>query len=115
MLRLVKKEGGEVGMTLGERLRAAREKLGLDLEDIADQLGYSESHLSYCERGRRGMSMELLNAWCDLLGLRFKQMVLLKEKEQEAKADRKRARKTELRVRLAGKQAVTDAGEKAGT
>jgi len=123
MLRLVRKEGGEIRMTLGERLRTAREKVGLGLRDMATHLAYSESHLFYVEAGRRRPSVELLSAICDMVNersgakplLNFKQLLLIMERETEAKQQLRRARKTELRLKLAGKQAVTDVGGKAGT
>jgi transcriptional regulator with XRE-family HTH domain len=57
-------------LRIGERLRAARERLGLTLEQLADQCDLSKAHLSRLESGDRQPSVSTLLLLSGALGAR---------------------------------------------
>ncbi|HEX4484297.1 MAG TPA: helix-turn-helix transcriptional regulator [Solirubrobacteraceae bacterium] len=54
---------------LGERVRAARETLGLSQEALADRCGIHWTFLGQVERGRRNLSLHNLLKIADGLGV----------------------------------------------
>jgi transcriptional regulator with XRE-family HTH domain len=101
MLRLLTTKGGEESVTLGERIKTAREKTGMPPEVLGAKVGCSHTQISYIERGQRYPSPELLFLICKELGLRYKQLLILKEKEQEALRENRRAKKLSALIEMA--------------
>ena len=54
--------------TIGQRLKKARESLGLTQEQVAQYLGENRVQISYYETGRREIDMETLIKLADLYG-----------------------------------------------
>ncbi|MBV2180950.1 MAG: helix-turn-helix domain-containing protein [Castellaniella sp.] len=50
-------------------LRLVREEAGLTQENVAAQLGATQTFISKCERGERRLDLVELRAWCDALGV----------------------------------------------
>lgn len=59
----------ELNVQIGARVRAAREKLGLSREELAELLDISTLFMSYIECGQKGMSLETLVSMCRTLGV----------------------------------------------
>lgn len=57
-------------LAIGERLRTARERLGLTLDQLAEQAGLSKAHLSRLESGERQPSISALLELANALGTR---------------------------------------------
>lgn len=55
--------------TLADRLRKAREQIGLDQTEFADRLGVSRSSVSNYERGTTAPRRIVLNAWAMATGV----------------------------------------------
>lgn len=51
------------------QLRAARERVGLSQEQLAQTLRATQSFISKCERGERRLDLVELRAWCAALGV----------------------------------------------
>lgn len=60
---------------LGQRLREARSRLGLQLRDVATGAGISKSYLSDIERGRRLPNLDVLDALACTLGTTVTQLL----------------------------------------
>ncbi|MFQ5894919.1 MAG: helix-turn-helix domain-containing protein [Nitrospinota bacterium] len=58
-------------MEIGERLRMRRLTLGLQQKVVAADAGIAITHLSEFERGKRGVSLEVLGRIAAVLGLRL--------------------------------------------
>lgn len=56
-------------VTLGQRLKAARENRGLTQESIAERLGISRPQISQIESGNQGIDIRLLDAFADIYGV----------------------------------------------
>lgn len=59
----------ELNATIGGRIRAERERLGLSREAFAENAGISASFVNEIERGRSGMSSESLASVSKVLGV----------------------------------------------
>lgn len=55
---------------IGAYMQDARKEKGMDQQMLAAKMGVSVYHISRCERGRIGYSMEFLLSWCAHLGVR---------------------------------------------
>ena len=60
---------GELQKTLGRRVRAERESLGLSQEKLAERLGYHRTYLGALERGERNLTLTSLEALAERLGI----------------------------------------------
>lgn len=58
-------------MTLGQKIREAREALGLELDQLADQAGLSLHDLVQIERGEVQPDSDTLMTLGDFLGIEF--------------------------------------------
>jgi transcriptional regulator with XRE-family HTH domain len=54
-----------------ERLRAERERQGIDRMELSQALGYDYSAISGWERSERTPSFRALMDWCDALGVKL--------------------------------------------
>jgi transcriptional regulator with XRE-family HTH domain len=54
--------------SLGQRLRVARERLGLTQEELALRVARKKNWLSDIERGRRGIDVHTLQRLADVMG-----------------------------------------------
>lgn len=54
---------------IGLRLRYWRKARRMTIDDVADALGFTSPAISKLELGRRGLSVELLERWCAVLGI----------------------------------------------
>lgn len=62
-------EGGrDLDITMGDRMRLARLKSGLEQEEIAEILGVSSSTISNWENGRTSVKVPFLSAWAQVTG-----------------------------------------------
>ena len=53
---------------IGAKLRAAREKLGLSQEDVAERAGVDRTYISILERGLKSPTLETMEKICAALG-----------------------------------------------
>lgn len=60
---------GDLQKTVGRRIRAHREKLGISQEKLAEQLGYHRTYLGSVERGERNLTLGSLEALAERLGV----------------------------------------------
>lgn len=59
-------------LTLGEEIRAARERTSMSLQEVADASGYTKSHVWEIEKGRaRNPSIGMVAALAKALGVPF--------------------------------------------
>ena len=58
-----------------EQLRNAREEKGLTQTEVAERLGQSQSFVSKVERGERRIDIVELRAFCQVMDLRFVDLV----------------------------------------
>lgn len=54
---------------LGERIRAARKASGLNMRELAEAAGYTESYVSHIERGLKIPSLKAIESFARALGL----------------------------------------------
>ena len=62
-------------MTVGEKIREARKKLGLTQNALARRLGIPYQGISQYERGTRNPKLETLNRIADSLGVPLSQLL----------------------------------------
>lgn len=77
----------------GEVLRKQRVEVGLSQEDVAEELGLTQSYLSKCERGLRGLELRQWLAWCVVCKVdarRFLNLLKLKRVRRRKKKPRGR-------------------------
>ena len=67
-------------------LREAREDARVTQEQLAEQLGTTQSFVSKCERGERRLDIVELRAWCKALKLSFPSFVLKFDKASDKKS-----------------------------
>jgi XRE family transcriptional regulator, regulator of sulfur utilization len=65
--------------TLGARVRALREAMGLSLRDLAERSGVSAPMLSQVERGETSPTLQVASRIAEGLGLRLSQLLRLDE------------------------------------
>lgn len=65
------------------RIRRAREAAGYTREKFSELLNVSVSYMAEVERGRSGISVKMLIAICELLGLSADYVLFGEEREQE--------------------------------
>lgn len=65
---------------LNESLRVLRLYWGKSQEDLAVELGISQSYLSEIERGRKDVTIEILQRYSDLLHVPISSLLLFAEK-----------------------------------
>ena len=53
---------------IGAKLRAAREKLGMSQEDVAERAGVDRTYVSILERGQKSPTLDTLEKICAALG-----------------------------------------------
>jgi len=61
--------------TIGDVLRAAREKLGLSQEELAERAGVDRTYVSILERGLKSPTLETLEKICGALGTLPEQVI----------------------------------------
>lgn len=62
--------------SLGERIKELREQRDLSQEQLADLVGVSQSKISHCEKGVRGISFPLAIKIADALGVTTNDLVI---------------------------------------
>jgi transcriptional regulator with XRE-family HTH domain len=62
-------------MTVGERIKSYREKVGMTQQDLADQIGLTNSAISLIESDKRGVTVEKLRKICDALDVTIADIV----------------------------------------
>lgn len=67
--------GHRVRVTIGEKIRKAREEAGWTLSELADELGVSVSTLSRLETGERRMPYDLVEKIADVLEIPMRRLV----------------------------------------
>jgi len=92
------------GLTLGQRVRGSREKLGLSIEDLSHESGYTVETLQDLEEERIVPPVSLLLQLSRVLKLD------MEEEPEEAKASKKRTKSHKKRVDSYAYDALTKAG-----
>jgi transcriptional regulator with XRE-family HTH domain len=82
---------------MGERLRAARQALGLTLRELADRLGVSPSMISQIETGRASPSVSSLYAIANELDVSLDEL-LFNDRQASGPGDGRAARSAEARL-----------------
>lgn len=57
---------------IGRKIRKLRNQHGMSTEDLGERIGYSGSYVSYMERGKRPISLEILNHIADIFNVDIK-------------------------------------------
>lgn len=60
---------------IGAWLRRTRKRQRLTIKEMSERSGYSESFLSYLERGKRKANVEVLFTLCMALGMSMDEML----------------------------------------
>lgn len=55
-------------INIGNKIKALRERAGLNQTQIAEFLGVDQSYISKCEKGERQLNVDLLEKLSDLFG-----------------------------------------------
>ena len=58
-----------------DHLRETREKLGVTQEELAKQLGESQSFVSKCERGERRLDIVEVRLFCIAMNISFERFI----------------------------------------
>ena len=69
----------EINVQIGSRVRAARTRLGLSRDELAEALDISTLFLSYIECGQKGMSLSTLQNMCKTLQISADYLLLGQE------------------------------------
>lgn len=69
---------------LGNTLKRLRGIYGYSAKEMSELLGISSSYLSEIENGKKKVSMDLLECYSELLGLRVSTLVRFSEDYEEA-------------------------------
>ena len=70
---------------IGETLKRTRNIYGMTASKISAALGISPSYLSEIENGKKQPSLELLEKYSNIYGIRLSSLILLAESIEEAK------------------------------
>jgi len=70
---------------LGDTLKRTRNIYGITASQMSKQLGISASYLSEIENGKKHPSVELLQKYADIYGIKLSSLILLSESIEEAK------------------------------
>ena len=68
----------DINVRIGELLKARRLALGMTQEEVAEKAKMQSNSIIHIEKGRRGISVQLLERLCKVLELKIK----LEEKEK---------------------------------
>lgn len=71
-------ENAPIAFTLGDRLRKARVRSGLDQQQLADQMATSRNTVSNYENGhhgKRGPKVMVLRAWAHACGVTYEDLM----------------------------------------
>jgi transcriptional regulator with XRE-family HTH domain len=98
IIALPRRRGGD-GVTLGQRLRAARKVKGLTQEQVSERIGWERPQLSHVERGRVLPSIELVAVLSQLYDLDKDDMLSLRWAELRDRNELREAKKRAAIVR----------------
>ncbi|MBQ9768547.1 MAG: helix-turn-helix transcriptional regulator [Lachnospiraceae bacterium] len=79
------KELKELNVTIGGRIRAYRESLGMSREAFSEQVGLSPQFLAEAEKGTKGLSSESIYKICHNGGMSADYLILGKINSQDMK------------------------------
>jgi transcriptional regulator with XRE-family HTH domain len=71
-------QNAPIAFTLGDRLRKARIRSGLDQQELADRIAASRNTVSNYENGhngKRGPKVMVLRAWAHACGVTYEELV----------------------------------------
>ena len=77
--------GKKINETIGGRIRAYRESLGMNRESFSEQVGLSPQFLAEAETGKKGLSAESIYKICSTSELSADYLVLGKLKKDKLK------------------------------
>ena len=81
--------------TVGQRIKKFRLSEGLTQEKISEKLGFSANYYGQVERGAKGLSKNMANAFCENFGLTYSYLyhgLSPEEIEREASSDNSKNR-----------------------
>ena len=67
---MINNDGEKVRIKLGERLKGAREKIGLTQAEVAAKAGLNANYYAVVERGEGNLSIEKLQRIMKVLGIK---------------------------------------------
>ena len=70
---------------IGETLKRTRNIYGITANKMSAKLGISASYLSEIENGKKQPSLELLERYADIYGIKLSSLILLSEGIEDAK------------------------------
>lgn len=70
---------------IGETLKRTRNIYGMTATKMSSQLGISASYLSEIENGKKQPSLELLEKYASIYGIKLSSLILLSENMESAK------------------------------
>lgn len=70
---------------IGETLKRTRNIYGMTASEMSSALGISASYLSEIENGKKQPSLELLEKYADIYGIKLSSLILLSENIEDAK------------------------------
>lgn len=77
--------GKKINETIGGRIRAYRESLGMNRESFSEQVGLSPQFLAEAETGKKGLSAESIYKICSSSNLSPDYLILGKVKKEKLK------------------------------
>lgn len=77
-------EGKKVTSMIGDVLKRTRFVYGYKASEMSSELGISASYLSEIENNKKHPSLELLQKYADIYGIRLSSLILLSENYDEA-------------------------------
>jgi len=69
---------------IGETLKRIRNIYGLKAKEMSEKLEISASYLSEIENGKKQPSLELLNKYAEVFGMKLSSLILLSENLEDA-------------------------------
>ena len=69
-------------MTTGEIIRTAREKAGMEQQELAEKLGISAAYLSQWESGKHDGSDRLLRRMAEIFNLDINELYVIKDRNE---------------------------------
>lgn len=76
---------GDLQRTVGENLRAYRERLGYSQEVFADVLGVHRTYLGGLERGERNLTLKSVERIADRLGVNPLKLLVLRSRRRRTR------------------------------
>lgn len=73
----------EINQILGNRIKHFRKKFGMTQEEFANLIGVEPLHISNVERGKKGLSLDVMVSICDHLNISMDDLLPVGDQKSE--------------------------------